>query len=378
LKIDSLIFRDSRWKIEKNSILEKEKASIIFSFGTVQGIESCDFSELQKMYPNAHLVGGSTAGTIYKDEIFEDSFVVASVLQLEKSRVKIATEELSDMESSFKIGERIYKNLEDDELRHIVVLSDTININGSQFVSGLNSASGSKIPISGGILAEETKEFLQASVIVDDSIKSFRAVGVGFYGEIDSYFGSDSGWEDFGTYRTVTKSDGNVVYEIDEKPALDLYKKYLGDLAKDLPVSGLRFPLNVLAKGEKRAVIRTLSAINEKEKSLTFVGDVPQDSKARLMKTNIDGLIDGAESAIKMTNFISQDREAYCLAISCIGRRVILDQLTEEELTTIKEYLGEKTEITGFYSYGEIAPFSDSFHCHFHNQTMTLTLLQER
>jgi len=383
LKIDSLFWsRETGWQFRKENIENRENVDIVFLFGVAKEIrENLYFDGIRELYPNAILVGGSSAGTIYRDEIF-DSGVVASALQLEKSRVKLAVATLEDISKSFEIGKNIVQQLMDEDLKHIVVLSDTININGSEFVKGLNSETDSKIPISGGILAEETRNFSHAYVIADRPAKKLLAIGIGFYGDIDTFYGSDSGWDDFGIERVITKSSGNIVYEIDGKPALDLYKKYLGDFQKDLPVGGLRFPLNVWEDGDienSKPVIRTLMAINEEEKSLTFVGDVPEGAMARLMKTNIDGLIDGSENAIKMTGFQPSNIPSYCLAVSCIGRRLVLNQLTEEELSVLLEHVGDEVEITGFYSYGEIAPFSKELkNCRFHNQTMTLTLIQEK
>ncbi|HIO71127.1 MAG TPA: hypothetical protein EYG60_04275 [Campylobacterales bacterium] len=383
MKIDSLFWsRETGWQFRKENIENRKNVDIVFLFGVAKEIrENLYFDGIRELYPNAILVGGSSAGTIYRDEIF-DSGVVASALQLEKSRVKLAVATLEDISKSFEIGKNIVQQLMDEDLRHIVVLSDTININGSEFVKGLNSETDSKIPISGGILAEETRNFSHAYVIADRPAKKLLAIGIGFYGDIDTFYGSDSGWDDFGIERVITKSSGNIVYEIDGKPALDLYKKYLGDFQKDLPVGGLRFPLNVWEDGDienSKPVIRTLMAINEEEKSLTFVGDVPEGAMARLMKTNIDGLIDGSENAIKMTGFQPSNIPSYCLAVSCIGRRLVLNQLTEEELSVLLEHVGDEVEITGFYSYGEIAPFSKELkNCRFHNQTMTLTLIQEK
>jgi hypothetical protein len=381
LKIDSLVWQfDSGWSFKRDSISEKEKANIVFIFGSAKEMkENLFFDSLRDIYPNAIFVGGSSAGTIYREELL-DSGVVASVLQTENSRVELAIEEIRNIDDSFSLGERIFDKLYKSDLKHIIVLSDTININGSMLVNGLNSRSKGEIPISGGILAEESMTFSHAYVIANAPAKNLLTIGIGFYGDIETFYGSNSGWDDFGAERKITKSSGSVVYEIDGEPALDLYKKYLGDLSNFLPASGLRFPLNIWKDGEDdKAVIRTLMAIDESQKSLTFVGDVPEGANAKLMKTNIDGLIDGSEDAIKMTDFKKNDKSGYCLSVSCIGRRLVLDQLTEEELSVVYEHIGENVEMSGFYSYGEIAPFSKELKsCQFHNQTMTLTILQEK
>jgi len=383
LKIDNLIWNlDKGWQFNKTEIENKENVAILFIFGTAKVMkENLFFNDIRNIYPNAILVGGSSAGTIYEDEIVDESHIIASALCFKKSKVKLAIENIHDIKDSFNIGKRLVSKLSADDLKHIIVLTDSINLNGSMLVEGLNANIDSEIPISGGILGEETKTFANAYVLANKPAQTSITIAIGFYGEIESFYGSDSGWDDFGTERVITKSTGNIVYEIDGEPALDLYKKYLGDLADKLPASGLRFPLNIWnPDNNEKPVIRTLMAVDEVKKSLTFVSDVPQGFKAKLMKTNIDGLIDGSERAIQQTEFIpTENKSAYCLAVSCIGRQLILDQLTEEELVVIDDYIGDNVELTGFYSYGEIAPFSKELkNCRFHNQTMTVTVITEK
>jgi len=156
-----------------------------------------------------------------------------------------------------------------------------------------------------------------------------------------------------------------------------LYKKYLGELAKDLPGSGLRFPLSIKTNKDEPAIIRTLLAVDEDAQSLTFAGDVPQGSLCKLMRTNLDSLIDSAGMAAVEAKQRNAE-EGLCLVVSCVGRRLVLGQLTEEELDIVQEKLGPNTALAGFYSYGELAPFSDILQCRLHNQTMTLTTIYEQ
>ena len=88
-------------------------------------------------------------------------------------------------------------------------------------------------------------------------------VAVGLYGEhVKLGHGSKGGWDTFGPERIVTKSDGNVLYELDDKPALALYKEYLGDRAAGLPGSALLFPLALRAS----KALENLSAENDDQK----------------------------------------------------------------------------------------------------------------
>jgi len=250
-------------------------------------------------------------------------------------------------------------------------------MNGSSLAKGANKALNHKIAITGG-LAGDDENFEETWVIADDVAKENRIVAVGFYGEsIEIKSGCFGGWNEFGVERRITKSIDNIVYEVDNQPALDLYKKYLGEHAKDLPSSGLRFPFSVRTNENDRAVTRSVLAVDEEEKSLTFAGDVPEGSMARLMKTSIDGLIEGAEIAA-INARVMHESNALGLVVSCVGRRLVLNQLADEEIEAINDVLGERVSLIGFYSYGELAPFSNEItSCQLHNQTLTLTVIYE-
>jgi len=124
-------------------------------------------------------------------------------------------------------------------------------------------------------------------------------------------------------------------------------------------------------------VIRTLLAVDVEAQSLTFAGDVPQSGFCRLMKTDVDSLIDGSGMAAEAAKSGAGEKGGLCLVVSCVGRRLVMGQLTEEELDIVRARLGPTYAITGFYSYGELAPFSNVVGCRLHNQTMTLTTLSE-
>ena len=125
---------------------------------------------------------------------------------------------------------------------------------------------------------------------------------MGFYGDrVHIGHGSRGGWDIFGPERSVTKSKDNVLYELDGKPALELYKQYLGDRASGLPATALLFPLALREDpSADKQVVRTILAIDEQTQSMTFAGDVPEGYLAQLMKANFDRLVDGASDAASM------------------------------------------------------------------------------
>lgn len=377
MKIDSLNFDHGSWIISKNEIQPKELASIVFVFGDSDILKSEEsFLQIKEKYPNAHIVGASSSGNILGVEISE-SPIVGTAVQMEKGSIEVASIDFTENDNIESLAGELIKKLPEQNLKHIFILSDGLNLNGSELVRGLNKVSQG-FTISGG-LAGDGDRFQETWIVANEPAKQNRIAAIGFYGEeLSVTTGCHAGWSSFGADRTITRSSANILYELDNQPALDLYKEYLGEFAKDLPLSGLRFPLNIRASENANEVIRTLLAINEDEKSITFAGDVPEGYIARLMKPDLDVLIDGAEIAAGDIEKASSET-ALGLVVSCVGRRVVMKQIIEEELEAVEEVLGNNVHLTGFYSYGEIAPFQDDLlQCQLHNQTMTLTAIYEK
>ena len=231
-----------------------------------------------------------------------------------------------------------------------------------------------------GGLAGDGERFEETLVFVGGEPRVGLIAAIGLYGDrLRVGFGSLGGWDPFGPDRLITRSEGNVLFELDGKSALGLYKTYLGEYARDLPASALLFPLALRREGESQSpVVRTILSIDDEAESMTFAGDMPQGEYARLMKANFERLIDGATLAAKTSvETLGAETPELALLISCVGRRMVLKQRTEEEVETVREVLGTRAVLAGFYSYGEISPFAPSARCELHNQTMTITTLSE-
>lgn len=332
---------------------------------------------LAARYPGAVLFGCSTAGEI-ADTIVSDDTVVATALQFAATDVRLATTAVDGEADSFTAGERLGVELLADGLAHVLVLSDGLAVNGSQLAEGIAAAVGSQVVITGGLAGDGT-DFARTFVVAGHEAQSGIVAAVGLYGShLRVGCASLGGWDSFGPERLVTRSRGNVLYELDGQSALALYKRYLGNHARDLPASGLLFPLAVRTLGSQEPIVRTILSVDEAEGSLTFAGDMPEGAYARLMKANFDRLIDGATDAATVCRAAVDDARAeFALLISCVGRKLVLKQRTEEEVEAVRHVLGPQAAMTGFYSYGELSPFTPSGQCRLHNQTMTITTLSE-
>ncbi len=335
------------------------------------------FNELRNAYPGSHLLGCSTAGEIFDTQV-TDKTLVATAVHFEHTALQGASAEINKIEDSFQVGERLATSLGHEGLTHVFVLSDGLRVNGSELVKGLTKKLPPGTSITGG-LSGDGDRFKETLVLWDGAPAKDTIAVIGFYGNrLRVGYGSLGGWDPFGPERLVTRSQGNVLYELDGQSALQLYKKYLGEHAKGLPATGLLFPLSIKLKGSDTPIVRTILSVDESNQSLTFAGDVPEGAYACLMKANFDRLIDGAVGAAKTSHIaLGETSPDLAILISCVGRKLVLRQRIEEEVEGVRDILGDRTVLTGFYSYGEISPFTPNAKCELHNQTMTITTFAE-
>lgn len=332
---------------------------------------------IAERYPGAVLFGCSTAGEI-AGVVVSDDTVVATALQFDATDVRMATTPVAGEDDSFAAGRRLGEALAAEGLSHVFVLSDGLQVNGSQLAEGLAGTVADDVVVTGGLAGDGTN-FARTYVVAGRAAVSGLVAAVGLYGSrLRVGCASLGGWDSFGPERLITRSRGNVLFELDGQSALGLYKRYLGDHAKDLPSSGLLFPLALRQPGFDEPIVRTILSVDEADQSLTFAGDVPEGAHARLMKANFDRLIDGATGAASLCRDAVRGGSAeFALLISCVGRKLVLKQRTEEEVEAVRDVLGPQATLAGFYSYGELSPFTPTGQCRLHNQTMTITTLAE-
>ncbi len=371
---------DGGWKTLRDAGLGAE-ATWVFVFGGRRKLEDpAAFREIKAMYPAAHILSCSTAGEIIDGDVLDGSLAVTAMVW-ERTEIRSAERTVSSAEESEAAGKALAAALPAEALRHAMVFSDGQRVNGTPLVRGLIGALPKDVAVTGGLVGDGA-EFKKTLVGLDAPPVEGKVVLLGFYGDaLKVGYGSLGGWDPFGPERLITRSKGNVLYELDGSPALALYKEYLGEQAKDLPASGLLFPLELRIKGEKgeEEVTRTLLNIDEKEQSLIFAGDMPEGVYARLMKANFDRLIDGAAGAGGMSaEGLGRQTPELAVLISCIGRKLVLKDRIEEEIEAVREAIGRDAVVCGFYSYGEISPVAPTEkQCRLHNQTMTITTFRE-
>lgn len=334
-------------------------------------------AQLVAQHPGAIVVATSTSGEIAGTTVSEQTVALTRV-GFSATACRVAHATCGATRDSERAGAQLGATLADPSLRHVLVFSNGLLVNGTTLASGLQGAVGPAVSISGG-LAGDGAAFGETCVLVNGQGGQDTVAAVGLYGDaLEVGIGSQGGWQRFGPVRQISRSEGSVLFELDGKSALAKYKEYLGEHAAALPSSALLFPIFVTRAGAQQGVVRTVLTIDEASQSMTFAGDMPSGGSAQLMHANTDGLVAGAEAAAQAALGQLTGPAELALLVSCVGRRLVMKQRVEEEVEAVRDVIGEDPAIAGFYSYGELCPQTPGAGCELLNQTMTITLLRER
>ncbi|MDP1534266.1 MAG: FIST N-terminal domain-containing protein, partial [Rubrivivax sp.] len=333
---------------------------------------------LAAAFPRAQRVGCSTAGEISNSGV-DDGSVVVTAIHFNTPAFRIASVDLAAMDDSRSAGQRLAAQLAADDLSAVLIFGQGVAINGSALIDGVTQGVGPGVVLTGG-LAGDAGAFERSWTLSNQGVSQRAIVAIGWYGSATRVaHGSFGGWQPFGPPRRVTRARGNLLQELDGEPALDVYKRYLGEYARDLPASGLLFPFAMLGDDLREVgLIRTILGIDESDGSLILAGEVQQGGHLRLMHADTNALVNGAQAAARAAQaMFAASTPGLALLISCVGRKLVMGGRTDDEVEAVAQVLGAGATLTGFYSNGEISPFVGSTSCALHNQTMTITCLYE-
>ncbi len=360
--------------------LAEIEPNLVLVFAAPRFFTAPDFAEqLTAAFPAARRVAVSTAGEISSKGVSEDSAVI-SAIRFERTPFRVVATDIAGMADSTAAGRRLAEQLQAPDLKAVILLSQGVAVNGSDLIAGVVEVLGRDIPLTGG-LAGDYGAFTQTWTLLDETVSDRLLLAIGLSGAaIEFAHGSFGGWQSFGPARRATRVKGNVLFELDGEPALEIYRRYLGEYAKDLPASGLLFPFDILTDDRQESGLsRTLLSVDESDGSLTLAGDIPPDGFLKLMHASTEALVDGAEAAAEAArDMLEADGQGLALLVSCIGRKLVMGDRVDEEVEAVGAVFGQGCQLTGFYSNGEISPFIESTDCKLHNQTMTITYLREK
>lgn len=371
-------YRDKKNKWTYISEKQNLNNPLVLVFGNRYLLEEKNiYEDVKKRFPNGSIVFGSTSGEILGDSVYDETISITAI-EFEKSNFAVHSKNVKNYNGDFKkLGEDLTHEFSKETLKHIFIISEGSTVNGSTLIDGLEKNLNKNISISGGLCGDDAR-FEKTLASYNSNPKEGEVIAIGFYGStLEITCANYGGWTTFGPERTITKSINNILYELDNKPALDLYKKYLGDKANDLPQAALLYPLNLRLNGSNEPLVRTILNIDETNNTMILAGDVPEGATVQLMMSSVDDIAEGASKAALYAMRNRVNKPQLSLLVSCVGRKLVMDQRTEDEIEEVIEVIGEQSITAGFYSYGELSPFAGQNDCKLHNQTMTLTLISE-
>ncbi|WP_419899349.1 FIST signal transduction protein [Roseomonas sp. USHLN139] len=357
---------------------------LILCFGRGAVLEQA-LAPLRQACPAARLVAGGAQAMMRGAELQQEG-AVAVALRFAATPFRIVEQVVAGTGDDRRAGQALGAALSAPDLAGILVLADGITVNGSELLAGLRDRLGQGCALFGGMLSDTARpeEPGPPGLGIDGPPRHGLAAAIGFYGpQVRIAAGAASGVDAFGPRRLITCASGSLLQALDGRPALELYRRYLGEEFVGSSAA-LTFPLLVWPPGQpEQAVVRTLIHFDPARGSLRFAGNVPAGHLARLMRGNLDRVAmaaaDAARQACAGLPALPGDRLA--LLVSCIGRLQLLGGRTAEEVedAALALALGEGGGAApiGFYSYGEICCAGGGAQTELHNQTMTVLLLGE-
>lgn len=323
--------------------------------------------------------GSTTSGEFIDGHIGEGTIAIM-LLEIDKSFFKITFQETGNSTThdiANRIGEEGKKLFAKPAF---IVASGGIATDGEVIVSGIEEAVGTEVTIFGGMAGDDL-DLSETFVFSNGKLSDNALVAIILNEDKIAIKGmATNGWKAVGNTRLVTRSKGNVVYTIDDEPALDVVIKYMGvtvdlDSKKDVVVNiGAYFPLQ-LDRDNAPPVMRTVMFVNKEERSLICAGNVPQGSKLRFsLPPDFDVIDNVIEECNDLKNNNNKEIDAM-LIFSCVSRHLSFGEMAGEEIDRIKKVWN--SPLIGFFSYGEIGKSIKGKH-EFHNNTCCIVVLKEK
>jgi hypothetical protein len=182
------------------------------------------------------------------------------------------------------------------------------------------------------------------------------------------------GWIGIGKEKIVTKAEQNIVYEIDNRPAIEFYANYLKANMRRMPQIGLEYPLEVMMRNGQVSY-RAVLGMNKEDGSMIFAGHVEEKSKVRMSVPQGKEIIDHVDRSIRKSLEGHEDFQAdVALVFPCCSRKEVLGTFTIEEIERASEIAN--CPLIGCFVYGEIGAFPGGYG--FHNETFITVLLREK
>lgn len=324
-----------------------------------------------------NLVGCTGAGEISNAGFSTRSTVLGGIASDQMGFEVVSAKNLS--QDSENAGREL-AGLFSSKVRYIQLFSDGITGNGCALLRGISSVMEEHIPITGGT-AGDSGAFSKSWQFAGREILSDAVVAIGFTGDFKVGNGVQSGWSPIGLPKKVTRSSGNILYELNNEPALNVFKRFLGKHADKLPAVGVEYPLGFYGRcgnsdKEEHFLLRATMGVNHKEGSISFAGEVPEGAMVHLTCGDKASLLEAAEQAARdAIDELEGAKPQMAFIYSCMARKTLLGQRTKEEFERVYGKLEGNIPILGFYSFGEFCRVKSGGPCLLHNESAIISLI---
>ncbi len=357
----------------------------VLMFASVGYNQKVLLDSVREMTGYASLIGCSGEGVITTGEANESNFSVAvMVIQSDEMRFEhgIATGLKDDStQVGCTIGADIHQQMQPDA-KAMLLFADGLTFNFDRFMNGLDDhlKLDRPLPVFGGV-AGDNFAFRQTYQYHDDQVISDGAVYALLSGDVKIAWAVNHGCAAIGGKRQITRSKGNIIYEIDHKPVLDVLKEYLNDDEIDnweKAVSnlclGFKAPGHMQDYGE--FLIRFIPSKDEEAGTVTIQTEVVEGCEIWMTRRDHEKIKAGIDQmAASIQDQLGQALPKLIFQFDCCGRgkSVFRDQEKLNLLKTLQQKVGADAPWIGVYTFGEIGPVHN--HNCFHNYTAVLAAI---
>ena len=370
--------------------IDTEKINLAFVFSSIDLVSPAILKTFQIYLPQTPIIGCSSLAVIHNSNIHKHSLMIL-LISTDELQISIASVKNIREKSAFVAGQELAKNLLENfwsaKRDLAMIFCDGLMEEGSKLILGIQQILGSSFPIAGASASDKLR-FYKTYLYFNNEILTNAAVGILWGGKLSFGLSLRHGWKPLGKPRTITNSKGNIIKEIDNQKAVNLYQDYFAKdvpaLRKELKYISTLYPIGLYLEGEEEYLLRNIISIKD-DGSLVCQGDVPSGSRTRLMIGTEESCLDATRQASQEAkeNFAlltpafakKEVNIKFVFVFNSVSRYILLRRKANEELDMIKKVIGSEIPLIGVYTYGEQGPLKAVTYqgkVHFHNQTIVI------
>ena len=324
-----------------------------------------------------NIVGCTTAGEMSSDGYHKGSAVLGGIIS---DQIEFSIAYVENLSKDFELaGKRLADRLA-AIIQYVQLFSDGISGNGCAILRGMMSVLGERVPIAGGTAGDSGK-FHRTWQFAGRKLLTDAAVAIGFSGNFHLGTGVRSGWSPIGLAKKVTRASGNILYELNGEPALQVYERFLGKHAQNLPAVGVEYPLGLVGRcldddHQDYYLLRATMSVDRQRGSIQFAGEIPQGAVVHFTCGDSNSILAATTDAARLAGVELGDASPVMVFFySCMARKIVLGQRTQEELDRVRKIFGTEVPVLGFYTYGEYSRISCDHPSLLHNETATISVI---